>query len=87
MRKKPVELYQSGKGYKTISKALGHYLQVEKTYNSGESSGEAGLIQEVTKTPRITSKELQAFLASVDVSVCDSTIRTRPSCKAQSTTS
>lgn len=35
------------------------------------------LIQEVTKEPRTTSKELQASLASVKVSVHDSTIRKR----------
>ncbi|KAK3556132.1 hypothetical protein QTP70_005614 [Hemibagrus guttatus] len=35
------------------------------------------LIQEVTKDPTITSKELQASLASVKVSVHDSTIRKR----------
>ena len=35
------------------------------------------LIQEVTKDPRTTSKELQASLASVKVSVHDSTIRKR----------
>ncbi len=35
------------------------------------------LIQEVTKNPTTTSKELQASLASVKVSVHDSTIRKR----------
>ncbi len=35
------------------------------------------LIQEVTKDPTTTSKELQASLASVKVSVHDSTIRKR----------
>ena len=36
-----------------------------------------GLIQEVTKEPTATSKALQASLASVKVSVHDSTIRRR----------
>ncbi|KAK3524035.1 hypothetical protein QTP70_017546 [Hemibagrus guttatus] len=48
MRKKVIEIYQSGKGYKAISKALGtavnhsesHYLQMAKTWNSGEPSQE-----------------------------------------------
>uniref|UniRef100_A0A9J8AVC9 Transposase Tc1-like domain-containing protein n=1 Tax=Cyprinus carpio carpio TaxID=630221 RepID=A0A9J8AVC9_CYPCA len=35
------------------------------------------LIQEVTKDPKTTSKELKASLASVKVSVHDSTIRKR----------
>ncbi len=35
------------------------------------------LIQEITKEPRTTSKELQASLASIKVSVHDSTIRKR----------
>uniref|UniRef100_A0A8C4XH41 Transposase Tc1-like domain-containing protein n=1 Tax=Erpetoichthys calabaricus TaxID=27687 RepID=A0A8C4XH41_ERPCA len=35
------------------------------------------LIREVTKDPRTTSKELQASLASIKVSVHDSTIRKR----------
>ncbi len=44
MRNKIVDMYQCGKGYKAISKALGlqrtygqsHYPQMEKTWNSGE---------------------------------------------------
>ncbi len=59
-----------------------------KTWNSGEPSQEwpadqnyhkstATTIQEVTKDPTTTSKELQASLASVKVSVHDSTIRKR----------
>ncbi len=48
MRNKIVEMYQSGKGYKAISKALGlpvnhgqsHNSQIEKTWNSGEPSQE-----------------------------------------------
>ncbi|KAK3542764.1 hypothetical protein QTP70_002764 [Hemibagrus guttatus] len=53
-------IYQFGKGYKAISKALG----LPRT-------------TEVTKDPTTTSKELQASLASVKVSVHDSTIRKR----------
>ncbi|KAK3556190.1 hypothetical protein QTP70_005587 [Hemibagrus guttatus] len=58
-----------------------------KTWNSGEPYQEwpadqnypmsAATIQEVTKDPTTTSKELQASLASVKVSVHDSTIRKR----------
>ncbi len=59
-----------------------------KTWNSGEPSqsgrptkitprAQRRLIQEVTKDPTTTSKELQASLASVKVSVHDSTIRKR----------
>ncbi len=42
MRKKVIEIYQSGKGYKAISKALGlhNYPQMAKTWNSGEPSQE-----------------------------------------------
>ncbi|KAI3355086.1 hypothetical protein L3Q82_017865, partial [Scortum barcoo] len=48
MRKKVIEIYQSGKGYKAISKASGtpanhsesHYPQMAKTWNSGEPSQE-----------------------------------------------
>ncbi len=61
---------------------------MEKTWNSGEPSQEWPptkitprvqwrLIQEVIKEPRTTSKELQASLASIKVSVHDSTIRKR----------
>ncbi len=59
-----------------------------KTWNSGEPSQEwpadqnfpksaATTHQEVTKDPTTTSKELQASLDSVKVSVHDSTIRKR----------
>ncbi|KAK3567375.1 hypothetical protein QTP86_019891 [Hemibagrus guttatus] len=58
-------IYQSGKGYKTISKAL----ELPRTTRQ--------LIQEVTKDPTATSKELQGSLASVKVSVHDSTLRKR----------
>ncbi len=96
MRKKVIEIYQSGKGYKAISKALG--LQrttvraiIHKWWKHGTvvnlpRSGrptkitpraQRRLIQEVTKDPTTTSKELQASLASVKVSVHDSTIRKR----------
>ncbi len=61
---------------------------MEKTWNSGEPSQEwpayqnysmsaTRLIQEVIKEPRTTSKEPQASLASIKVSVHDSTIRKR----------
>ncbi len=64
---------------------------MEKTWNSGEPSQEWTalpkllpraqwrLIQEVIKEPRTISKELQASLASIKVSVHDSAIRKRRS--------
>lgn len=94
MRNKVSEIYQSGKGYKAISKALGlqwttvraivHKWRKLGTVVNPPRSGQPTkitprvqprLIQEVTKEPRTTSKELQASLASVKVSVHDSTIR------------
>ncbi|KAK3556981.1 hypothetical protein QTP70_022323 [Hemibagrus guttatus] len=96
MRKKVIEIYQSGKGYKAISKALGlprttvraiiykwrKHGTVENLPKSGRPTkitprAQQQLIQEVTKDPTTTSKELQASLASVNVSVHDSTIRKR----------
>ncbi|KAK3542759.1 hypothetical protein QTP70_002767 [Hemibagrus guttatus] len=89
-------IYQSGKGYKAISKALGllrttvraiiykwrKHGTVENLPRSGRPTkitprAQRQLIQEVTKDPTTTSKELQASLASVKVSVHDSTIRKR----------
>ncbi len=96
MRKKVIEIYQSGKGYKAIYKALGlqrttvraiiHKWRKHGTVVNLPRSGrptkitpraQRRLIQEVTKDPTTTSKELQASLASVKVSVHDSTIRKR----------
>ncbi len=96
MRKKVIEIYQSGKGYKAISKALGlqrttvraiirkwrKHGTVVNLPRSGRLTkitprAQRRLIQEVTKDPTTTSKELQASLASVKVSVHDSTIRKR----------
>ncbi|KAK3525854.1 hypothetical protein QTP70_010932 [Hemibagrus guttatus] len=96
MRKKVIDIYQSGKGYKAISKALGlpqttvraiiykwrKHGTVENLPRSGRLTKITQrvwrqLIQEVTKDPTTTSKELQASLASVKVSVHDSTIRKR----------
>ncbi|KAK3508530.1 hypothetical protein QTP70_031914 [Hemibagrus guttatus] len=96
MRKKVSEIYQSGKGYKAISKASGlprttvraiiykwrKHGTVENLPRSGWPTkitprAQRQLIQEVTKDPTTTSKELQASLASVKVSVHDSTIRKR----------
>ncbi len=89
-------MYQSGKGYKAISKALGlqrttvraiiHKWSKLGTVVNLPRSGwptkitpraQRRLIQEVIKEPRTTSKELQASLASIKVSVHDSTIRKR----------
>ncbi|KAK3506739.1 hypothetical protein QTP70_021775 [Hemibagrus guttatus] len=78
MRKKVIELYQSGKGYKAISKALGlprttvkaiiHKWRKHGTVENLPRSApraQQHLIQEVTKDPTTTSIELQAPLASV----------------------
>ncbi|KAK3528615.1 hypothetical protein QTP70_005344 [Hemibagrus guttatus] len=87
MREKVIEIYQSGKGYKAISKALGlpekatvraiiykwrKHGTVENLPRSGRPTkitprAQRQLIQEVTKDPTTTSKELQASLASVKV--------------------
>ena len=96
MRNKIVDMYQSGKGYKAISKALGlqqttvraiiHKWRKLGTVVNLPRSGrptkitpraQRRLIQEVIEEPRTTSKELQASLASIKVSVHDSTIRKR----------
>uniref|UniRef100_A0A803JRB0 N-acetylgalactosaminidase, alpha- n=1 Tax=Xenopus tropicalis TaxID=8364 RepID=A0A803JRB0_XENTR len=96
MRSKVIEIYQSGKVYKAISKALGlqqttvraiiHKWQNHGTVVNLPRSGrptkitpraQRQLIREATKDPRTTSKELQASLASIKVSVHDSTIRKR----------
>uniref|UniRef100_A0A9J7ZRY6 Transposase n=1 Tax=Cyprinus carpio carpio TaxID=630221 RepID=A0A9J7ZRY6_CYPCA len=96
MRNKIVDMYQSGKGYKAISKALGlqqttvraiiqkwqKHGTVENLPRSGQMTkitprAQRRLIQEVTKDPTTTSKELQASLVSVKVSVNDSSIRKR----------
>ncbi|KAK3535746.1 hypothetical protein QTP70_020986 [Hemibagrus guttatus] len=80
-------IYQSGKGYKAISKALGlprttvraiiykwrKHGTVENLPRSGRLTkitprAQRQLIQEVTKDPTTTSKELQASLASVKAS-------------------
>ncbi|KAK3537826.1 hypothetical protein QTP70_019230 [Hemibagrus guttatus] len=79
-------IYQSGKGYKAISKALGlprttvraiiykwrKHGTVENLPRSGRPTkitprAQRQLIQEVTKVPTTTSKELQASLTSVKV--------------------
>uniref|UniRef100_A0A8C9TZ63 Transposase Tc1-like domain-containing protein n=1 Tax=Scleropages formosus TaxID=113540 RepID=A0A8C9TZ63_SCLFO len=96
MRKKVIDMYQSGKGYKAISKALGlqrttvraiipKWRKLGTVVNRPRSGRptkitprpQRRLIQELIKEPRTTSKELQASLASVKVSVRDSTIRKR----------
>ncbi len=92
MRNNIVDMYH-GKGFKDISKALGLQRTTvraiihkwRKLGTSDELSQEWfwppraqwRLIQEVTKEHRTTSKELQASLASIKVSVHDSTIRKR----------
>ncbi|KAK3507778.1 hypothetical protein QTP70_000334 [Hemibagrus guttatus] len=84
MREKVIEIYQSGKGYKAISKSLGlprttvraiiykwrKHGTVENLHRSGRPTkitprAQRQLIQEVTKDPTTTSKELQVSLASV----------------------
>ncbi|KAK3574295.1 hypothetical protein QTP86_004361 [Hemibagrus guttatus] len=84
MRTKVIEIYQSGKCYKAISKALGlprttvraiiYKWRKRGTVKNLPRSGwptkitpraQRQLIQEVTKDPTTTFKELQASLASV----------------------
>ncbi len=96
MRNIIVDIYQSGKGCKAISKALGlqwtmvraiihkwrKLVTVVNLPRSGRPTkitprAQWRLIQEVIKEPRTTSKELQASLSSIKVSVHDSTIRKR----------
>ncbi len=93
VRNKIVDMYQSGKGSNAISKAVGpqleplstngeHLEQWRNLPRSGQPTtitprAQRRLIQEVIKEPRTTSKELQASLASIKVSVHDSTIRKR----------
>ncbi len=96
MRNKIVDMYQSGKGYKAIFKALGlqrttvraiihKWRKLGTVVNLPRSvrptkitpRAQRRLIQEVIKEPRTTSKELQASLTSIKVSVHDSTIRKR----------
>ncbi len=54
MRNKIVDMYQSGKGYKAMSKALGHYPQMEKTCNRGEPSQEWLAYQNYSKSTMTT---------------------------------
>ncbi len=90
MRKKVIEIYQSGKGFWDSSEPQWepfiHKWRKHGTVVNLPRSGrptkitpraQRRLIQEVTKDPTTTSKELQASLASVKVSVHDSTIRKR----------
>ncbi len=93
MRNKIVDMYQSGKGYKAFLRLWdSSEPQSEPLSTNGETvmnlprSGRPTkitpraqwrLIQEVIKEPRTTSKELQASLASIKVSVHESTIRKR----------
>ncbi len=87
MRNKIVDMYPSGKSYKAISKVLGHhgqshYPQMEKTCNSGKPSQEWPAYQNDSKSATTThpgghKNPLQAPLASINISVHDSTIRKR----------
>ncbi len=103
MRNNIVDMYQSGMGYKAISKALGlqrtmvraiihKWRKLGAVVNRPRSGRPTKitpralrqLVQEVIKEPRTTSKELQASLASIKVSVHDSAIRKRPWAKTAS---
>ncbi len=96
IRTKIVNMYQSGKGYTAISKALGlqrttvrsiiyKWRKLGTVLNLPRSGwttkitprAQWQLIQEFIKEPRTTPKEPQASLASIKVSVHDSTIRKR----------
>jgi len=96
MRNKIVDMFESGKEFKAISKALGLQRTTVRTIihkwrklgtvvnlpRTGRPTKitqrlQRWLIQEIIKEPRITSKQLQVSLASIKVSVHDSTIRKR----------
>ena len=97
MRNKVIDIHQSGKCYKAISKALrlqwttvrgiihkwrkrGRVVNLSRSgwITKMTPTAQQRFIQGVTKEPRTTSKELQASLPSVKVSVHDSTMRKRP---------
>lgn len=94
IRKKVVEAYETGKGYKLISKAVGlpkttvrailrkwkRFGTVVTLPRSGRPSkispgARREIIREVMKNPCMTSKDLQATLASSNICVHHSTIR------------
>lgn len=66
LRNQVTDIHKSGKGYKTISKALNssesHYSQMDKTAVNLPRSG-----QEVTKEPRTTLKNCRHHLAQLQV--------------------
>lgn len=95
-RKKIVAAYESGKGFKKISKEFEiSHSTVRKivykwgTFKTTANMPRAGhpskftpradhkLLKEVSKTPKMSSRDLQQALATVDVKVHASTIRKR----------
>ncbi|KAK3557007.1 hypothetical protein QTP70_022900, partial [Hemibagrus guttatus] len=97
MREKVIEIYQCGKGYKVISKALGlprttvraiiykwrKHGTVENLPRSGRPTkitprARRQLIQEVTKDPTTTSKELQPHLPQLRGLHSESSLSTYP---------
>ncbi len=90
MRNKIVDMYQSiskalGLQWTTVRSIIHKWRKLGTVVNLPRSGrptkitpkAQRWLIQEVIKEPRTTSKELQASLASIKVSVHDSTIRKR----------
>ncbi|MBN3326738.1 CE290 protein, partial [Atractosteus spatula] len=88
LRRKTVDAYESGKGFKAISKQIvvNHFtvqmiiykwIQFQTTGNLSRpgcptkfnTTADRKMLQEVSKNPRITSRDLQASLASVKVKV------------------
>lgn len=96
LRKKIVAAYESGKGFKKISKEFDishstirkivYKWRTFKTTATMPGSGRPSkftpradrkMLKEVIKNPKMSSRELQQALATVDVKVHDSTIRKR----------
>ncbi|KAI3354672.1 hypothetical protein L3Q82_019161 [Scortum barcoo] len=96
LRKKIVAAYESGKGFKKISKEFDiSHSTIQKTvykwrtFNTTATMPRSArpskfipradrkMLKEVIKSPKISSRDLQQALATVDVKVHDSTIRQR----------
>lgn len=95
-RKKVIDAYESGKGFKKISKQfeINHstvrkiiykwrrFQTTANLFRPGRPSkfsprADRKMLKEVSKNPRMSSRDLQVALATVDVKVHESTIRKR----------
>lgn len=95
-RRKIVDAYESGKGYKKISKLfeIGHstvrkIIYKWRTFKTTTNMARSGrpskfslradrkMLKEVSNNPRMSSRDLQVSLATIDVKVHASTIRKR----------